>query len=277
GGDLDEDADAVAGARVEGRAQGGGDPRQPHLQPVADVGARVKHEKRYAEGLAALDLVSKGHARTLGGRPVGRRQVNEVAVVGEERNAAPRRLGGELSNLAGVPTARRPAAAALGEDLDRLAAIGVGARPDPIEAARDADVCPQLHGGKSPSSLNPRVNPVQSQVGRKPLSRRRVLAISPDLERLRRLVAVLERADAEVDAVLAPAVLEGQIPHRFIFFAWDASLEELERLLPRTRQKAHITAVVPRAPLASLTALLRDHRTNHVLVGGLDPGSEAEL
>jgi len=109
------------------------------------------------------------------------------------------------------------------------------------------------------------------------LSRRRVLAISPDLERLRRLVAVLERAGAEVDAVLDPAVLEGQIPHRFIFFAWDGSLEELERLLPRTRQKAHITAIVPRAPLASLTQLLRDHRTNHVLVGGLDPGSEAEL
>jgi hypothetical protein len=109
------------------------------------------------------------------------------------------------------------------------------------------------------------------------LSRRRVLAISPDLERLRRLVAVLERAGAEVDAVLDPAVLEGQIPHRFIFFAWDGEHDELERLLPRTRQKAHITVVVPRAPLASLTALLRDHRTNHILVGALDPGSEAEL
>jgi hypothetical protein len=108
------------------------------------------------------------------------------------------------------------------------------------------------------------------------LSRRRVLAISPDLERLRRGVAVLERAGAEVDAVLDASVLEGQIPHRFIFFAWDGSLEELERLLPRTRQKAHITALVPRAPLASLTALLRDHRCNHVHVGDLAPGSESE-
>jgi hypothetical protein len=108
------------------------------------------------------------------------------------------------------------------------------------------------------------------------LSRRRVLAISPDLERLRRLVAVLERAGAEVDAVLDAHVLEGQIPHRFIFFAWDGALGELERLLPRTRQKAHITALVPRAPLASLTQLLRDHRTNHVLVGDLTSGSEAE-
>ncbi len=109
------------------------------------------------------------------------------------------------------------------------------------------------------------------------MSRRRVLAISPDLERLRRLVAVLERAGAEVDAVLDPAVLEGQIPHRFIFFAWDGGLPELDRLLPRTRQKAHITAVVPSAPLASLTALLRDHRTNHVLVGDLDASSEADM
>ena len=108
------------------------------------------------------------------------------------------------------------------------------------------------------------------------MSRRRVLAISPDLERLRRLVAVLERAGAEVDAVLDPHVLDGQIPHRFIFFAWDGTVGELERLLPKTRQKAHITALVPQAKLASLTQLLRDHRTNHVLVGDLASGSEAE-
>jgi hypothetical protein len=87
---------------------------------------------------------------------------------------------------------------------------------------------------------------------------------------------VLERSGAEVDAVLDPAVLDGQIPHRFIFFAWDGTMEELERLLPRTRQKAHITALVPKAPLASLTTLLRDHRCNHVLVGDVADGSEAE-
>lgn len=108
------------------------------------------------------------------------------------------------------------------------------------------------------------------------MSRRRVLAISPDLERLSRLVAVLERAGAEVDAVLDAATLEGPIPHRFLFFAWDGNQEELARLLPRTRQKAHITAIVPRAPLASLTQLLHDHRCNHVLVGNLAVGSEAE-
>jgi hypothetical protein len=109
------------------------------------------------------------------------------------------------------------------------------------------------------------------------LSRRRVLAISPDLERLRRVVAVLERAGAEVDAVLDAGALEGQIPHRFIFFAWDGDLAQLEHILPKTRQKAHITALVPKAPLASLTNLLRDHRCNHVLVGDLAaPGSEAE-
>jgi hypothetical protein len=108
------------------------------------------------------------------------------------------------------------------------------------------------------------------------LSRRRVLAISPDLERLRRVVAVLERAGAEVDAVIDPSALDGQIPHRFIFFAWDGNLDELERLLPKTRQKAHITALVPKAPLASLTTLLRDHRCNHVLVGDVTSGSEAE-
>jgi hypothetical protein len=109
------------------------------------------------------------------------------------------------------------------------------------------------------------------------LSRRRVLAISPDLERLRRVVTVLERAGAEVDAVIDPTALEGQIPHRFVFFAWDGNLEDLQRLLPKTRQKAHITALVPKAPLPSLTNLLRDHRCNHVLVGDVTAArSEAE-
>jgi hypothetical protein len=102
------------------------------------------------------------------------------------------------------------------------------------------------------------------------MSRRRVLAISPDLERLRRLVATLERAGAEVDAVLDADVIEGQIPHRFIFYAWDGAQPDLEKILPRTRQKAHVTAIVPKAPLSSLTQFLHDHRCNHVLVGDPD-------
>lgn len=100
------------------------------------------------------------------------------------------------------------------------------------------------------------------------MSRRRVLAISPDLERLRRLVATLERASAEVDAVTDPgAILGDTIPHRYIFYAWDGQLESLQRILPRVRPRAHVAAIVPKAPLATLTQLLGDPRCNHVLCG----------
>jgi hypothetical protein len=99
------------------------------------------------------------------------------------------------------------------------------------------------------------------------LSKRRVLAISPDLERLRHVVSVLEKAGAEVDAVIDPAVLEGQIPHRFIFYAWGGEMNELEKFLPRVRPKAHITALLPQAPLTLLTKFLADPRCNHVIVG----------
>jgi len=52
------------------------------------------------------------------------------------------------------------------------------------------------------------------------LSRRRVLATSPDLDQLRRIVANLERAGAEVDAVRSCSAVAGEvIPHRYIFFA----------------------------------------------------------
>ena len=84
------------------------------------------------------------------------------------------------------------------------------------------------------------------------MSRRRVLAISPDLERLRWLVGILERAGAAVDAALDPGMVEGEIPHRFIFYAWDGSTPELEKMLPRLKSKAHLTAIVPKAPLPSL-------------------------
>lgn len=100
------------------------------------------------------------------------------------------------------------------------------------------------------------------------MSRRRVLAISPDLERLRRLVATLERAGAEVDAVKDPAAVEGDvIPHRYVFYAFDGEMELLEKLIPRLRPKAHVASVVPKASLSMLTALLKDPRCNHVLCG----------
>ena len=112
------------------------------------------------------------------------------------------------------------------------------------------------------------------------MSKRRVLAISSDLDQLRRIVATLERAGAEVDAVRSPEAIAGEvIPHRYVFFATgtgDASL--LVPLIPKLRDRAHVTIITPRASLTDLTEYLRDDRVNHVVVGDepeMEPGGRA--
>ena len=107
------------------------------------------------------------------------------------------------------------------------------------------------------------------------MSKRRVLAISSDLDQLRRIVASLERAGAEVDAVRsAEAIATEVIPHRYVFFAAsDGNVGQLAGLVPKLRDKAHVTIVTPQAKLADLTTYLRDERVNHVVVGDeLDHG-----
>ena len=107
------------------------------------------------------------------------------------------------------------------------------------------------------------------------MSKRRVLAISSDLDQLRRIVASLERAGAEVDAVRsADAIATEVIPHRYVFFAaTDGDVAQLSTLVPKLREKAHVSIVTPQAKLADLTTYLRDERVNHVIVGDeLDNG-----
>jgi hypothetical protein len=101
------------------------------------------------------------------------------------------------------------------------------------------------------------------------VTRRRVLAISKSLQQLRRIVASLERAGAEVDAVRTlDAIQTDIIPHRYIFHAVDeGDLEGVERLLPRLRRRAQTAIVVPGAKLDDLIGFLRDDRINHVIVG----------
>jgi hypothetical protein len=101
------------------------------------------------------------------------------------------------------------------------------------------------------------------------VSRRRVLAISRNLDQLRRIVANLERAGAEVDAVRTPdAIKSDVIPHRYVFYAVDeGDVATIETALPKLRQKAHTAVVVPAASLHDLTLFLRDHRVNHVIAG----------
>lgn len=101
------------------------------------------------------------------------------------------------------------------------------------------------------------------------MSKRRVLAISSDLDQLRRIVAALERAGADVDAVRTPDAIDGDIiPHRYIFHATSGGkLDSIGPLLAKLRDRAHVTVVTPQAPLAELTSYMTDARVNHVIVG----------
>ncbi|MBT8494655.1 MAG: hypothetical protein KJO07_16490, partial [Deltaproteobacteria bacterium] len=108
------------------------------------------------------------------------------------------------------------------------------------------------------------------------MSKRRVLAISHDLDQLRRIVGNLERAGAEVDAARsASSVVAEVIPHRYIFYAIDeGDLDAVHKLLPRLRQKAHVAVIAPAAKLEHLNEVLQDQRINHVIVGEeLDRGT----
>jgi len=101
------------------------------------------------------------------------------------------------------------------------------------------------------------------------LPRRRFLAISQNLDQLRRIVGNLERAGAEVDAVRSLDSIRGEIvPHRYIFYEVEpGDVESVEHALTRFRQKAHIAVIVPTARLEHLMGFLYDTRVNHVIVG----------
>lgn len=102
-----------------------------------------------------------------------------------------------------------------------------------------------------------------------------MLAISSDLDQLRRIVVTLERAGAEVDAVRTPEAIAAEvIPHRYVFFsATGGDVAALGALVPKLRDRAHVTIVTPQATLSDLTVYLRDDRVNHVVVGDeLDHG-----
>ena len=105
------------------------------------------------------------------------------------------------------------------------------------------------------------------------MSKRRVLAISSDLDQLRRIVATLERAGAEVDAVRSPSAIAADvIPHRYIFYAAsEGNTDELQSaLVPKLRDRAHVAIITQKASLGDLTKYLRDDRINHVIVGDED-------
>ncbi len=101
------------------------------------------------------------------------------------------------------------------------------------------------------------------------MPRRRFLAISNNLDQLRRIVANLERAGAEVDAVRSIDAIRGEvIPHRYIFYAVeDGDIESVQTALARIRRKSHVGVIVSKAKLEHLMGFLDDQRVNHVIVG----------
>jgi len=70
------------------------------------------------------------------------------------------------------------------------------------------------------------------------------------------------------------AIAADVIPHRYVFFsATDGDVAALATLVPKLRERAHVTIVTPKASLSDLTSYLRDDRVNHVVVGDeLDHG-----
>lgn len=99
------------------------------------------------------------------------------------------------------------------------------------------------------------------------MSKRRVLAISSDLDLLRRLVAKLEEVGAAVDAVRSPSAIGAEIiPHRYIICAGSEPRAILP-LIAKLRDRAQVAIVTPQASLAELIGFLRDDRINHVVIG----------
>jgi hypothetical protein len=102
---------------------------------------------------------------------------------------------------------------------------------------------------------------------------RRVLAISHDLQELRRIVANLERAGAEVDAVrsveAAPGFAgTGAIQHRYVFYAVHKDrAADLARDLRAVRDGSHVAVIAESAQLPELVDALELPPVNHVIVG----------
>tara|TARA_R110002096_G_scaffold42143_3_gene113549 strand:+ start:27733 stop:28707 length:975 start_codon:yes stop_codon:yes gene_type:complete len=102
------------------------------------------------------------------------------------------------------------------------------------------------------------------------LSRHTVLAVSPNLDQLRRIVDSLQRAGATVDAIRNTDAIESdRIGHRYVFIdIGDGAADtraDLQVILERTSERTHIAVITDNAPLQEFTTLLNDVRINHII------------
>ncbi|MCP4444618.1 MAG: hypothetical protein GY811_04635 [Myxococcales bacterium] len=103
------------------------------------------------------------------------------------------------------------------------------------------------------------------------MSQHTVLAISPNLDQLRRIVDGLQRTGATVDAIRSTdAITSERIGHRYVFVdigevSETERLRDLEVILERTSEHTHIAIITDNAPLQEFTRLLQDVRVNHII------------
>ena len=136
-GDLQRDFGLEAGARFVRLVDRARDSRDAGLFARADVGARMRDQKRHAERLASLQLVDQALDRALAQLLVGRAQVEQVGVVRDDHldPGLGLRAFERLDFLARVGLGG-PLARALGENLDAIAADLQAARQRLADAAR---------------------------------------------------------------------------------------------------------------------------------------------
>jgi hypothetical protein len=107
----------------------------------AEMGARVDDEAVEPERRRPGELVGERAARLGEHGGIGRREIDEVGGVGEERQGPGRRaFGRESGELVLGESGRAPLAGALDEDLQRLAAELAAAREGACHAAGGRDV-----------------------------------------------------------------------------------------------------------------------------------------
>ena len=141
GGVLQQHASAAGGDVGEHPVELGGEARHPALLAGAGVGAGVEHQAVDPQRLTAVQLVGQRGARAGRHRAVGRRQVDQVAGVGEDRADGARRAGGaKRRDLLVVERFRPPLVGVLDEDLDRPAAEILTPRDGLGHPAGDRDV-----------------------------------------------------------------------------------------------------------------------------------------
>ncbi len=146
----------------------------------AAVGPGMRDQVRDAEALAAFELGDELAHPPLAERRDRRRDVEEVAVVGEQRVDAGRSpRGGEGAHLVLAERAARPLSRRAGEDLHRLAPRLATALEGEVEPARDRLVRAEKRPGTRRTSTVQAAPWVQARpphlkiVGRNPVGRHR--------------------------------------------------------------------------------------------------------